>query len=97
MPTSCLHLEDEEILPLVQKDLATCIPGFADANIVDHSVIRLPQAVSHFAPGSYRYLLSCRNPFAQSLYERRLDCESPRLLVPRKGLCHRTRGGKSSD
>jgi uncharacterized protein with NAD-binding domain and iron-sulfur cluster len=57
-----LHLDDEEILPLVQKDLATCIPGLAEVNIVDHSVIRLPQAVSHFAPGSYRYLLPAVTP-----------------------------------
>jgi uncharacterized protein with NAD-binding domain and iron-sulfur cluster len=30
---------------------------------VDASVIRLPQAVSHFAPGSYRYLLPRQTPF----------------------------------
>jgi len=52
-----LHLDDAEILPLVQANLAGCIPAFREAQIVDHSVIRLPQAVSHFAPGSYRYLL----------------------------------------
>ncbi len=52
-----LPLDDGEILPIVQSDLAGCIPDFGAANIVDASVIRLPQAVSHFAPGSYRYLL----------------------------------------
>lgn len=52
-----LPLSDEEILPLVQRYLATCIPAFRTAKIIDHSVIRLPQAVSHFKPGSYRYLL----------------------------------------
>lgn len=51
-----LPLSDAEILPLVQQDLAQCIPDFAQAQIIDYSVIRLPQAVSHFAPGSYRYL-----------------------------------------
>lgn len=52
-----LGLADEEIIPLVQRDLASCVPAFAAAKVVDYSVIRLPQAVSHFAPGSYRYLL----------------------------------------
>jgi uncharacterized protein with NAD-binding domain and iron-sulfur cluster len=52
-----LHLSDEEVLPLVQANLAGCLPAFGDAQIIDASVIRLPQAVSHFAPGSYRYLL----------------------------------------
>ncbi|NER79149.1 MAG: FAD-dependent oxidoreductase [Leptolyngbya sp. SIO1D8] len=52
-----LHLSDEEILPLVQADLAGCLPDFQAAKIIDASVIRLPQAVSHFTPGSYQYLL----------------------------------------
>ena len=59
-----LHLSNEEILPLVQADLAGCLPGFRDAQIVDASVIRLPQAVSHFAPGSYRYLLPRQTNFS---------------------------------
>jgi uncharacterized protein with NAD-binding domain and iron-sulfur cluster len=52
-----LPLTDAEILPLVQANLAGCLPAFGTANVVDYSIIRLPQAVSHFAPGSYRYLL----------------------------------------
>ncbi|MEO0824586.1 MAG: FAD-dependent oxidoreductase [Cyanobacteria bacterium J06639_16] len=55
-----LSLDDAQILPLVQSNLAGCISGFSNAQIVDHSVIRLPQAVSHFAPGSYQYLLPSR-------------------------------------
>ncbi|MEM6521163.1 MAG: FAD-dependent oxidoreductase [Cyanobacteria bacterium P01_C01_bin.70] len=58
-----LHLDDEEILPLVQENLAGCLPAFRDAKIVDHSVIRLPQGVTHFAPGSYRYLLPSTTSF----------------------------------
>lgn len=58
-----IHLDDAEILPLVQQDLAGCIPGFRDAKIEDYSVIRLPKAVSHFAPGSYRYLPSATTSF----------------------------------
>lgn len=58
-----LHLSDEEILPLVQGNLAGCIPAFRDAKIVDHSVVRVPQGVTHFAPGSYRYLLPGQTSF----------------------------------
>ncbi len=52
-----LPLRDDEIVPLVQQDLATCIPAFREAKVIDSSVIRLPRAVTHFAPGSYRYML----------------------------------------
>jgi len=58
-----LPLEDEEILPLVKRDLAICVPGFREAKVIDSSVIRLPQAVSHFAPGSYRYMLPAKTSF----------------------------------
>ena len=58
-----LSLEDDAIISRVQRDLATCVPEFRNTQIVDHSVIRLPQAVSHFAPGSYRYLLPVATPF----------------------------------
>ena len=41
----------------VQRDLASCIPAFRDAKVIDSSAIRLSRAVTHFAPGSYQYLL----------------------------------------
>jgi uncharacterized protein with NAD-binding domain and iron-sulfur cluster len=53
-----LPLGDEQIVPIVQRDLATCIPAFREAKVIDSSVIRLPRAVTHFAPGSYQYMLS---------------------------------------
>ena len=58
-----LNLSDEEILAIVQGYLATCIPAFREAKIIDSSVIRLPQAVTHFAPGSYRYMLPAKTSF----------------------------------
>jgi len=58
-----LPLDDGEILPIVQSNLADCIPAVGEAKLVDASVIRLPQAVSHFAPGSYRYLLPGNTSF----------------------------------
>ena len=56
-----LPLDDAEIVQLVQQDLTTCLSAFGDAKVVDHSVIRLPRAVTHFAPGSYRFLLPATN------------------------------------
>jgi uncharacterized protein with NAD-binding domain and iron-sulfur cluster len=55
-----IPLRDEEIVPLVQRDLATCIPAFKEAKVIDSSVIRLARAVTHFAPGSYQYLLPAK-------------------------------------
>ncbi len=62
-----LPLSDQEILSLVQQDLATCVPGFRAAEVIDSSVIRLPKAVSHFAPGSYRYLMGPQTSFPNLL------------------------------
>lgn len=52
-----LPMSDEQIVAKVQRDLATCIPAFQTANIIDSSVVRLPKAVTHFAPGSYPSML----------------------------------------
>ncbi|EDX85566.1 FAD dependent oxidoreductase, putative [Synechococcus sp. PCC 7335] len=59
-----LGLSDEQVLPLVQKDLAGCIMAFGNAKVVDYSVVRIRQGVTHFAPGSYRYLLPCTTSFS---------------------------------
>ncbi len=58
-----IPLSDEEIIPIVQKYLATCVPEFANAKVIDSSVIRLPQAVTHFSPGSYRHMLPAKTTF----------------------------------
>jgi uncharacterized protein with NAD-binding domain and iron-sulfur cluster len=58
-----LPLSNEEIVPIVQRDLATCVPAFGQAKVIDSSVIRLPRAVTHFAPGSYQYMLPAKTSF----------------------------------
>ncbi|NMF83935.1 FAD-dependent oxidoreductase [Nodosilinea sp. P-1105] len=58
-----LPLEDDQVLQQVQQDLAGCIPAFGEAQIIDHSMVRIPQGVTHFAPGSYRYLLPATTSF----------------------------------
>ncbi|BAY61303.1 hypothetical protein NIES22_13680 [Calothrix brevissima NIES-22] len=59
-----LHLADEEIVPIVQRYLTTCVPDFREAKVIDSSVIRLPNAVTHFAPGSYRHMLPAQTSLA---------------------------------
>ncbi|MBE9003564.1 FAD-dependent oxidoreductase [Fortiea sp. LEGE XX443] len=59
-----LNLSDAEIIPIVQNYLATCIPAFKEAKVIDSSVIRLSNAVTHFSPGSYQYMLPARTSFA---------------------------------
>ena len=58
-----IPLSDEEIIPIVQKYLASCVPEFANAKVIDSSVIRLPQAVTHFSPGSYKHMLPAKTTF----------------------------------
>ena len=52
-----LPMSDEAIINKVHQDLATCISDFQGAKVIDSSVIRVSQGVTHFAPGSYQYLL----------------------------------------
>jgi uncharacterized protein with NAD-binding domain and iron-sulfur cluster len=59
-----LGLEDNQIISIVKKYLSTCIPEFKHAKVIDSSVIRLPNAVTHFSPGSYRYMLPAKTSFA---------------------------------
>ncbi len=52
-----LPMSDEAIIDKVHQDLATCISDFQPAQVIDSSVTRVSQGVTHFAPGSYQYLL----------------------------------------
>ncbi|NEP07153.1 MAG: NAD(P)-binding protein [Okeania sp. SIO2G4] len=58
-----LPLSDGEIIKMVQTYLATCIPEFIEAEIIDQSVVRVREAVTHFFPGSYQYLLPAKTSF----------------------------------
>ncbi|MEL7476675.1 MAG: amine oxidase, partial [Cyanobacteria bacterium J06555_12] len=46
-----------------QRDLATCVPEFASAKVIDRSVIRVQRGVTHFSPGSYQYLMSANTSY----------------------------------
>lgn len=58
-----LPLDDGEIERIVCQYLATCVPEFRGANVIDRSVVRLHEAVTHFFPGSYQYLLPAQTGF----------------------------------
>ena len=55
-----LPMSDEQIIEKVHRDVTTCIPAFGTAKVVDSSVIRVKEGVTHFFPGSYQYLLSAK-------------------------------------
>ncbi len=55
-----LPQSDEQIINKVHRDLGICVSGFRNAKIVDSSVIRVRQGVTHFAPGSYQHLLRAK-------------------------------------
>lgn len=57
-----LPMSDDEIVAMVQRDLAQCVPDFLEAQVTHANVVRLPNAVTHFAPGSYQYLQPCQSP-----------------------------------
>ncbi|HEY9824265.1 MAG TPA: FAD-dependent oxidoreductase [Stenomitos sp.] len=52
-----LAMDDATLLRQIRRDLTTCIPAFGAAEVTDYGFVRLSRAVTHFAPGSYRYLL----------------------------------------
>ncbi|WP_019506171.1 FAD-dependent oxidoreductase [Pleurocapsa sp. PCC 7319] len=55
-----LGMTDEQITQKVHRDLTTCIPAFGSAQLIDSSVIRVKEGVTHFFPGSYQNLLSAK-------------------------------------
>jgi uncharacterized protein with NAD-binding domain and iron-sulfur cluster len=55
-----LGMSDEDIIDKVHQDLAVCIPDFQRAKVIDYSVVKVRQGVTHFAPGSYQYLLPAK-------------------------------------
>eukprot|EP00903_Cladosiphon_okamuranus_P014042 g13058.t2 len=46
----------------VQGDIATCVPAVGRAKVVDYSVVRIAQGVTHFSPGSYDSMPTCATP-----------------------------------
>ncbi|CAM9420924.1 unnamed protein product [Scytosiphon promiscuus] len=57
-----LPRSDEDLVAKVQRDIATCIPAVGRAKVVDYSVVRIAQGVTHFSPGSYDSMPTCQTP-----------------------------------
>ena len=55
-----LPMSNAQIIDKVHHDLSICIPAFKKAKVIDSSVIRVKEGVTHFFPGSYQYLLSAK-------------------------------------
>ncbi|MEM9135725.1 MAG: FAD-dependent oxidoreductase [Cyanobacteria bacterium P01_F01_bin.42] len=59
-----LPMTDDAIVQMVQRDLAECVPAFGPAKVTHANVVRLPNAVTHFFPGSYQYLQPGQSPIS---------------------------------
>ncbi|MCU0570607.1 MAG: FAD-dependent oxidoreductase [Oculatellaceae cyanobacterium Prado106] len=59
-----IPMTDDQIVEKVHRDLTTCVPDFGQAHVIDRSIVRLPKAVTHFAPGSYQSMLPAVTPIA---------------------------------
>ena len=72
------------------------VPAFKNAKLVDAAVVRLPEAVNWYFPGSYQELSGDRVRVAAErvLRGRRGQGFGARVLVARKGLRVRDSGGE---
>jgi len=61
---SLLGLPDEALVAKAKRDLDRMVPGFRRAAVVDAAVVRLPEAVNWYFPGSYA---SCPATASESL------------------------------
>merc|ERR1719271_1196322 len=61
---SLMGLDDDAIVERAKSYLDTMVPAFAGAAVVDAAVVKLPEAVNWFYPGSYA---SCPTTTSASL------------------------------
>ncbi|KGN61949.1 uncharacterized protein LOC101207523 [Cucumis sativus] len=52
-----LPLNDEAIVEKVKSYLSTCIKDFENAIVVKKEIGRFPESLTHFFPGSYKYMM----------------------------------------
>ncbi|KAE8709254.1 vacuolar ATP synthase subunit B family protein [Hibiscus syriacus] len=58
-----LPLKDELVTEKVMSCLSNCIDGLERANVVDKEIRRFPNGLTHFFPGSYKYMMSGSTSF----------------------------------
>lgn len=59
-----LPLKDEDIVAKVMSYLSKCIKDFESASVVDKEIGRFPQSLTHFFPGSYKYMMRGATSFS---------------------------------
>lgn len=52
-----MPLKDEEIVGKVKSYLSKCIQELEKAHVLEHVVTRFPEALTHYFPGSYKYMM----------------------------------------
>ncbi|XP_059460347.1 uncharacterized protein LOC132189608 isoform X2 [Corylus avellana] len=52
-----LPMKDEDIVAKVMSYLSKCIKDFEHATVMDKEIGRFPQCLTHFFPGSYKYMM----------------------------------------
>ncbi|TXG64878.1 hypothetical protein EZV62_011872 [Acer yangbiense] len=52
-----LPLKDEQVLAKVMSCLSKCIEEFSTATITDKQIRRFPKSLTHYFPGSYKYMM----------------------------------------
>ncbi|KAG9442876.1 hypothetical protein H6P81_018730 [Aristolochia fimbriata] len=52
-----LPLTDEQIVSKAKSYLSKCVKEFEDASVMQQEVFKYPKSVTHFFPGSYKYMM----------------------------------------
>lgn len=58
-----LPLSDELVVEKVRSYLSRCVEDFKDARVIDKEIRRYPQSLTHFFPGSYKYMMRTQTSF----------------------------------
>ena len=65
---SLLVMSDEQIVQKAKRDLDTILPPSTRATVVDAAVVRLPQAVNWYSPGSYANMPNVQSESIPNVY-----------------------------
>ncbi|KAJ4715951.1 Phytoene desaturase [Melia azedarach] len=52
-----LPLNDEQVIAKAMSNLSKCIKDFNTATVIDQEIRRSPRSLTHFFPGSYKYMM----------------------------------------
>ncbi|KAL9417493.1 hypothetical protein AB3S75_040469 [Citrus x aurantiifolia] len=52
-----MPLKDDQVVAKAVSYLSKCIKDFSTATVMDHKIRRFPKSLTHFFPGSYKYMM----------------------------------------